>query len=214
MMKKYVAALAAAAALVCAFLATPQLAQSAQNIGVYIFGLGGNATTENVAAATVIKATPGTVFRVIVNTVPSAGNLTVNDSNAEVTAQTITAITAANNAVVTVSTGVSTNPFAVGNTICFASVGGMTQLNTLCGSVTAIGGVTTAWTITTSINSSAFTTYTSGGTAASFSVANQIATVPFGSLTAGEVLTYEAKTGNGVLVSAVGTGGVYSVTWN
>jgi uncharacterized phage protein (TIGR02218 family) len=70
----------------------------------------------------------------------------------------ITAITKAASAVVTVGT----HTFVAGDVVEFAAVVGMTQINGLTGTVTAIG----ATTITVNINSSAFTTYSSGGTAA------------------------------------------------
>lgn len=79
--------------------------------------------------------------------------------------QTITAITKAASAVVTVNTGGGSNPFVVSQQIVFAGVGGMTQINGLSGTVTAIGGSSGAWTATVNINSSAFSAYTSGGTA-------------------------------------------------
>jgi hypothetical protein len=43
---------------------------------------GGNATALNVTAAAVIKATPGTLFRVAVSAPGSAGALTLNDNTA------------------------------------------------------------------------------------------------------------------------------------
>lgn len=82
---------------------------------------------------------------------------------------TITGITAAASAVVTVSnnTGMAAtwNPFIINTYVSFASVGGMTQINGLVGQVTAVGGSAGAWTATVNINSSAFGAYTSGGTA-------------------------------------------------
>lgn len=77
----------------------------------------------------------------------------------------ISGITQAASAVVTVSTVSGSNPFAIGNTIGFSGVGGMTQINGLTGTVTAIGGASGAWTATININSNAFSAYTSGGTA-------------------------------------------------
>jgi hypothetical protein len=168
---------------------------------------GGTSAALNLTAAQVVKASPGILFKLLVVAPGTGTTFTVNDSNALVTAQTVTAITAASAAVVTLSTGGATNPFAVGNTITFASVGGMTQINGLVGQVTAIGGVTTAWTVTVNINSTAFTAYTSGGTAASFGAANEIVTIAFGSLTVGESIPLEWPCGNGILVSAVPTGG-------
>jgi hypothetical protein len=79
-------------------------------------------------------------------------------------AQTITGITAAASAVVTVSS-TGSNPFTIGQAVVFASVVGMTQINGLSGTVTATGGTSGAFTATTSINSSGFTAYVSGGTA-------------------------------------------------
>jgi len=70
----------------------------------------------------------------------------------------ITAITNAASAVVTVGT----QTFVLGDVIAFSGVSGMTQINGLTGTVTAIG----ATTITVNINSTSFSTYTSGGTAA------------------------------------------------
>jgi hypothetical protein len=77
----------------------------------------------------------------------------------------ITAITQAASAVVTVATTQAANPWQVGQTMSFANVAGMTQINGLSGTITAIGGVAGAWTATVNINSSAFSAYTSGGTA-------------------------------------------------
>ena len=68
----------------------------------------------------------------------------------------ITAITQAASAVVTVGA----HTFAVNESVHFAGVVGMTQINGLRGTITAIG----ATDITVAINSTAFTTYTSAGT--------------------------------------------------
>jgi len=85
----------------------------------------------------------------------------------------------------------------------------MTQLNTLVGTVTAIGGVTTAWTVTTSINTTAFTAYTSGGTIASFSAQNQVWSLVYNATAdvVGGIFTLDWQFQNGILVSAVPTGG-------
>lgn len=72
----------------------------------------------------------------------------------------VTAATKANPCVVTVS---GTMFFEVGDTVSFAGVGGMTQLNSNAYEVTAVNGQD----ITLSVDSSAFGTYTSGGTIAS-----------------------------------------------
>lgn len=189
-----------------------------QNIGVITLNPGGSTSLLNITAAAVVKAGPGTIYRALVNTAMTTGGaFTLNDSNALVTAQTITGITAATNAVVTISTGGSTNPFAVGNTVAFTSVGGMTQINTVVGQVTAIGGVTTAWTITTNINSSAFTAWSSGGTIASYGAANEIYTLAEASSTlnfAGAIIEINWPCKNGILVSAVGSAtGQFSVAY-
>lgn len=68
----------------------------------------------------------------------------------------ITAISKASSAVLTVGS----HTFVVGNSVAISGVVGMTQINGLRALVTAIGGTT----ITVAINSTAFSTYTSGGT--------------------------------------------------
>lgn len=68
----------------------------------------------------------------------------------------ITAITKAASAVVTVGA----HTFATGESVHFTSVAGMTEINGLRGTITG----TSATEITVSINSTAFSTYTSGGT--------------------------------------------------
>lgn len=68
----------------------------------------------------------------------------------------ITAITQAASAVVTVGA----HTFANGESVHFTGVAGMTQINGLRGTITSFG----ATTITVSIDSSAFSAYTSGGT--------------------------------------------------
>lgn len=75
-----------------------------------------------------------------------------------VNSKSITAITKAASAVVTVGA----HTFVVGDVVAFSGVVGMTQINGLTGTVTAIGAAT----ITVNINSSVFTAYASGGTAA------------------------------------------------
>lgn len=180
-----------------------------QNIGVTVQNPDGSVNSMlNMIAATLIKGTPGRLGKVSLLVAGTTGGaVTFNDANALVTAQTVTGITAAANAVVTISTGGSANPFAVGDTIGFASVGGMTQINSVAGIVTAIGGVTTAWTITTNINSSAFSAYTSGGTAASYGAGNEIWTLPEAAATnlAGALFDLQWPCLNGILMSAVFT---------
>ena len=67
----------------------------------------------------------------------------------------ITGISKATNAVITVSS----HSFVAGNPIIINSVSGMTEINNLIGFVQSV----TATTITTNINSTAFTTYSSAG---------------------------------------------------
>jgi hypothetical protein len=167
---------------------------------------GGNTPAYYITAAGTVKATKGIIYRAVINAPGSgSGAFTLNDTNVYVAAQTITAITAATNAVVTISTSSSANPFAVGNPIAFTGVGGMTQLLPLVGTVTAIGGVTTAWTITTNINSTNFTAYTSGGTCASFSAANQLWSLAYNATAnvGGGVFVLDWPCQSGITVSAV-----------
>lgn len=70
--------------------------------------------------------------------------------------RSVTGITQAASAVVTVGA----HTFVVGESVHFASAVGMTQINGLRGTISATSGTT----ITVSINSSAFSAYTSGGT--------------------------------------------------
>jgi hypothetical protein len=177
----------------------------------------GNYWTQ-LSAPAVVKSSPGALCRVSILVAGTGGGaLTFNDANSLVTAQTITGITAAANAVVTVSTGGSVNPFAEGGTIAFSGVGGMTQINAVYGTVYAIGGVTTAWTITTSINSTNFSAFTSGGTCASYSLANELFTLPeSSSLNAvSTVLALEAPCLQGIICSAAMSAAlVANVSWN
>lgn len=75
----------------------------------------------------------------------------------------ITAITKAVNAVATINNPTTVNPFSAGQSIIFGSIGGMTQLNGTIAAVSATGGVSGAWTLTFTIDSTGFGTYTSGG---------------------------------------------------
>lgn len=145
------------------------------------------------------------------------------------TARNISGITKAASAVVTVSTGGASNPFLIGQEIVFAGVVGMTQINGLVGTVTAVGGASGAWTATVNINSSAFSTYTSGGTAvglpynvgsitAIVAGSTTVVTVSNGSQTNpfqyGEVVYFSGVLGmtqiNGLTGSVTATGGTQS----
>jgi hypothetical protein len=147
------------------------------------------------------------------------------------TAQTISNITKATSAVVTVSTGTS-NPFAIGQQVVFANVVGMTQINGLNGFVTSLGGAAGAWTATININSSAFSTYTSGGTAvglpfnsgtishismASNAVVSLSDTSSLNPFQYGETIVFSGVAGmtqiNGVSGMVIGTGGTGPGTW-
>ncbi|WP_330114076.1 ubiquitin-activating E1 FCCH domain-containing protein [Pseudomonas sp. JS3066] len=81
----------------------------------------------------------------------------IEDSAAVVTPLTITAITKAAQAVVSIAS----HGRVVGDVVKFAAVVGMTEINGLSGIVTA----TASGTITVNIDSTAFTTYASAGTA-------------------------------------------------
>lgn len=78
---------------------------------------------------------------------------------------TVTNITKASTAVVTVSTVNTHNPFAVGAPLSISGVSGMTQINGVTGRITAVSGSSGAWTATTTIDSSGYSSYTSGGQA-------------------------------------------------
>lgn len=144
---------------------------------------------------------------------------------------TVTGITQATNAVVTVSTVSTNNPFYVGEQVVLSSVAGMTQINQLPATVTAIGGTSGAWTVALNVNSSAFSAYTSGGaiqqlntvtagtlicqvggaitlndcnTVASAAITNQI--FAGSSLTAGQVITLNWPCMLGLTASVVTTG--------
>ena len=83
-------------------------------------------------------------------------------------AQAISGISQAASAVVTLSSAAGTNPVPVGAQLTFGGVTGMTQINGLQGTVSAIGGVSGAWTATVNINSSAFSAYTGPSGSANF----------------------------------------------
>jgi len=79
------------------------------------------------------------------------------------TINAISAISKAASAVVTINSNAVANPFSNGQVVTFSNVLGMTQINGLSGTISATGGSTGAWTITVGINSTSFSTYTSGG---------------------------------------------------
>ena len=161
---------------------------------------GGIYAAYNVAAAAVVENTSA-----ILNSISCivSGTITVSDANNAVAAQTVTAITQAAQAVVTISTVSGSNPFTVGNSALFASVVGMTQINGLTGIVTAIGGASGAWTATVNINTTSFTAYASGGTMGGVSAQNEIGAFV---MTAGQLLTPNWPCVYGLYVSAVSAG--------
>lgn len=100
---------------------------------------------------------------------------------------TITAITQAAKAVITLSTVSATHPLTIprqfGLPVTFAGVVGMTQINGVAGFIdtgTALGGVSGAWTATILIDSTAFTAYASGGNISHFHAGMQITENIFG----------------------------------
>lgn len=92
------------------------------------------------------------------STYTSGGALQTSAQNGVAKSNSITAITKATSAVVTVGT----HTFLVGETVTFSGVLGMTQINGLTGVITAKATTT----ITVAIDSTAFSTYTNGGTVA------------------------------------------------
>lgn len=105
----------------------------------------------------------------------------------------ITAITKAANAEVTVGgthQQVGTYAPPVGFTVSFASVGGMTEINGLSGVVTAI---TAANKFTVDIDSTAFTTYTSGGTLTYPNMGTMIRTLAYDGAAHSSARTYNLE---------------------
>jgi len=110
---------------------------------------------------TLFKPVSGTVLVAIGVTAIRSADWAVNTTTGRVTfaadqAAVVTAITKAASAVLTVGAG---HGLAVGQSVQVSGVVGMTEINGLRALITA----TTSTTITLAINSTAFTTYTSGG---------------------------------------------------
>jgi hypothetical protein len=81
---------------------------------------------------------------------------------------TITGISQAASAVITVNTASGSNPFAIGETVGVTGITvGMTQINNVNARVTNIGGSSGAWTVTINVNSTGFTPWSAGGTLSS-----------------------------------------------
>jgi uncharacterized protein (TIGR02217 family) len=110
-----------------------------------------------VSPAVTLRKNGGAFGGFSLDTTTGLASLTLLNSKA------ITNITQAASAVVTVG---AANGFAVNDLVYFSNVFGMTQINGLVGQVTAAPGTT----ITVNINSTAFSAYTSGGTAAKYLV--------------------------------------------
>lgn len=110
---------------------------------------------------TIYKPVAGTVKVAIGALEIPSGQWSVDTTTGQVAfaankTRSVTGITKAAQAVVTVGS----HSFAVGESVHFSGVVGMTQINGLRGAITATSGTT----ITVGINSTAFSTYSSGGT--------------------------------------------------
>lgn len=105
---------------------------------------------------------------------------------------TVTGITNAASAVVTINTVSVSNPFTNGTTAGLTGVTGMTQINNVNATITATGGSSGAWTITLNVNSSGFGVYGSGGTLQSpFPYALSTGPSPLTSLS--QVMRYKSR---------------------
>jgi uncharacterized protein (TIGR02217 family) len=132
--------------------------------GVYqlqkAYGIGG-ATQLSIGlpTRTIYKPVTGTT-EVAISNVPQTTYWSVDTTTGLVTfsankTYAITSITKASSAVATIGT----HTLVAGDSVLFSGVAGMTQINGLRGVVTAVG----ATTITVAIDSTLFSTYTSGG---------------------------------------------------
>lgn len=106
-----------------------------------------------------------------------AAQYSVNYNNGLVTlasnkTRAVTAISQASSATLTVGT----NTFAIGDSVVVSGVSGMTQINNLRALVTAKPNSTS---ITIAINSSGFSTYTSGGTVQTQPIAGEVVSAGF-----------------------------------
>jgi uncharacterized protein (TIGR02217 family) len=133
--------------------------------GVYelrkYYGLTGTAGASGYPHRKIKKPVSGSTLVGIGATAIRSADYSVNTTNGQVTlaanvAGTITGITKAASAVITVGA----HSFVTGMSVNISGVTGMTQVNGLRALVTG----TAATTITVAINSTAFSTYTSGGT--------------------------------------------------
>jgi hypothetical protein len=114
---------------------------------------------------------------------------------------TITAITQAVNAVITINTPTPVNPFTAGMAVSFAGVGGMTQLNGQGAAISAAGGTSGNWTLTIPVNSTGYGAFTAGGIV----TATAVATLSAMRLSGGQPYNPTFQSGN---VQYAGPGGV------
>ncbi len=133
--------------------------------GVYelrkYYGTAGTAGASGYPHRKIKKPQAGTTLVGIGATAIRSADWSVNTTNGQVTlaadlTRSVTSITKAVSAVLDVGAG---HPFVTGMSVQVSSVSGMTQINGLRALITATG----ATTITLAINSTAFSTYTSGG---------------------------------------------------
>lgn len=125
------------------------------------YGAGATPLAIGLPVRTIFKPVTGTV-KIAIGTVEQTLGWSVDVTTGRITFTAnkvfnITGITQAASAVITVTS----NNFTVGETVFISGVLGMTQINNLRATIT----VRTTNTITVNINSSAFSAYTSGGTA-------------------------------------------------
>lgn len=124
------------------------------------YGTGATPLSIGLPVRTIFKPVAGTTKVAIGSQQQDASMWSVSTTTGRVTfaankTRAITGITQATSAVVTVGA----HTFVVNESVYFSGVVGMTQINGLRGTITAIG----ATDITVAINSTAFTAYTSGG---------------------------------------------------
>jgi len=165
------------------YTGTPTFADQAcalVSAGVYqlqkSYGGAGSTLSIGRPIRTVFKPVTGTVLFGVGGAAYPSGQWSVASATGLVTLATnktraITAITKAAQAVVTVGS----NTFAIGESVAFSGVVGMTQINGLRALITA----TDATTITVAINSTGFGTYTSGGTVQTNPITGEAVTAGF-----------------------------------
>lgn len=133
----------------------------------------GDYTTTDCARRRIRKPVSGSVLIGVGGAVYPSSQWSVDITTGLVTwaankSRSITAITKASSSVLTVGS----HTFLVGNSVVISGVAGMTQINNLRALVTAVSGTT----ITVAINSTAFSTYTSGGTVQTQTIDGEVVT--------------------------------------